>query len=49
MSDRSAESQAARTEADSGKTPFAPIEEALEEIRRGRMVVVCDGEDRENE
>jgi 3,4-dihydroxy 2-butanone 4-phosphate synthase / GTP cyclohydrolase II len=29
--------------------PFAPIEDALEEIRRGRMVVVCDGEDRENE
>src|SRR5215467_6912479 len=28
---------------------FAPIEEALEEIRRGRMIVVCDGEDRENE
>ena len=33
----------------SAATPFAPIEEALEEIRRGRMVVVCDGEDRENE
>ena len=29
--------------------PFATIEEAIEEIRRGRMVVVCDGEDRENE
>jgi 3,4-dihydroxy 2-butanone 4-phosphate synthase/GTP cyclohydrolase II len=29
--------------------PFAPIEEAIEEIRRGRMIVVCDGEDRENE
>ncbi len=29
--------------------PFAPIEEALEEIRAGRMVVVCDDEDRENE
>jgi 3,4-dihydroxy 2-butanone 4-phosphate synthase/GTP cyclohydrolase II len=28
---------------------FASIEEAIEEIRRGRMVVVCDGEDRENE
>src|SRR3954453_23963303 len=28
---------------------FAPIEEALEEIRRGRMVVVCDDESRENE
>jgi 3,4-dihydroxy 2-butanone 4-phosphate synthase/GTP cyclohydrolase II len=30
-------------------SPFATIEEATEEIRRGRMVVVCDGEDRENE
>jgi 3,4-dihydroxy 2-butanone 4-phosphate synthase/GTP cyclohydrolase II len=28
---------------------FATIEEAIEEIRAGRMVVVCDGEDRENE
>src|SRR5206468_5180120 len=28
---------------------FAPIEEAIEEIRSGRMVVVCDDEDRENE
>jgi 3,4-dihydroxy 2-butanone 4-phosphate synthase / GTP cyclohydrolase II len=29
--------------------PFAPIDDAIEEIRRGRMIVVCDGEDRENE
>jgi 3,4-dihydroxy 2-butanone 4-phosphate synthase / GTP cyclohydrolase II len=29
--------------------PFATIEEALEDIRAGRMVVVCDAEDRENE
>src|SRR5580693_7212138 len=29
--------------------PFARIEEALEEIRAGRMIVVCDDEDRENE
>ncbi|HZK15308.1 MAG TPA: bifunctional 3,4-dihydroxy-2-butanone-4-phosphate synthase/GTP cyclohydrolase II [Solirubrobacterales bacterium] len=28
---------------------FAPVEEAIEEIRRGRMIVVCDDEDRENE
>jgi 3,4-dihydroxy 2-butanone 4-phosphate synthase/GTP cyclohydrolase II len=28
---------------------FASIEEAIEDIRRGQMVVVCDGEDRENE
>ncbi|RDI73823.1 ribB: 3,4-dihydroxy-2-butanone-4-phosphate synthase [Gaiella occulta] len=30
-------------------TPFATIEEALEEIRSGRFVVVVDDEDRENE
>ncbi len=30
-------------------SPFVSIEEAIEEIRRGQMVVVCDGEDRENE
>jgi 3,4-dihydroxy 2-butanone 4-phosphate synthase/GTP cyclohydrolase II len=29
--------------------PFASIEEAIEEMRAGRMVVVCDDEDRENE
>jgi 3,4-dihydroxy 2-butanone 4-phosphate synthase/GTP cyclohydrolase II len=29
--------------------PFATIEEALEEMRAGHMVVVCDDEDRENE
>jgi len=29
--------------------PFAPIEDALEDVRQGRMVVVCDDEDRENE
>jgi 3,4-dihydroxy 2-butanone 4-phosphate synthase / GTP cyclohydrolase II len=28
---------------------FSRIEDAIEEIRRGHMVVVCDGEDRENE
>src|SRR4028119_166359 len=28
---------------------FAPIEEAIEDIRAGKMVVVCDDEDRENE
>ncbi|MDQ5894824.1 MAG: 3,4-dihydroxy 2-butanone 4-phosphate synthase / cyclohydrolase [Actinomycetota bacterium] len=31
------------------ETPFATIEEALEEIRAGRMIVVTDDEDRENE
>src|SRR3954453_14181246 len=29
--------------------PFAAIEEAIEDIRRGRMIVVCDDENRENE
>jgi 3,4-dihydroxy-2-butanone 4-phosphate synthase len=32
-----------------GESPFSTIEEGIEEIREGRMVVVCDGEDRENE
>ena len=31
------------------KAPFATVEEALEEIRRGRMIVLVDDEDRENE
>jgi 3,4-dihydroxy 2-butanone 4-phosphate synthase/GTP cyclohydrolase II len=31
------------------RAEFATIEEALEEIKRGRMVVVVDDEDRENE
>jgi 3,4-dihydroxy 2-butanone 4-phosphate synthase/GTP cyclohydrolase II len=30
-------------------SPFSTIEEGIEEIRRGHMIVVCDGEDRENE
>ncbi|HEV2775373.1 MAG TPA: bifunctional 3,4-dihydroxy-2-butanone-4-phosphate synthase/GTP cyclohydrolase II [Solirubrobacteraceae bacterium] len=30
-------------------SPFATIDEALEDIRAGKMVVVCDDEDRENE
>jgi 3,4-dihydroxy 2-butanone 4-phosphate synthase/GTP cyclohydrolase II len=29
--------------------PFAPVEEAIEDVRAGRMVVVCDDENRENE
>src|SRR6476469_5317488 len=41
------EKDSVRTE--TGESPFSTIEEAIEEIRRGRMVVVCDGEDRENE
>jgi 3,4-dihydroxy 2-butanone 4-phosphate synthase/GTP cyclohydrolase II len=34
---------------ESTATAFSTIEEALDEIRRGRMVVVCDDENRENE
>jgi 3,4-dihydroxy 2-butanone 4-phosphate synthase/GTP cyclohydrolase II len=30
-------------------TPFASIEEAVDAIRRGEMIIVCDDEDRENE
>jgi 3,4-dihydroxy 2-butanone 4-phosphate synthase / GTP cyclohydrolase II len=30
-------------------SPFSSIEEAIEDIREGKMVVVCDAEDRENE
>jgi 3,4-dihydroxy 2-butanone 4-phosphate synthase/GTP cyclohydrolase II len=31
------------------RTPFSTIEEALEDIRQGKMIVVVDDEDRENE
>ena len=31
------------------KFPFATVEEAVEDIRQGRMIVVVDDEDRENE
>jgi 3,4-dihydroxy 2-butanone 4-phosphate synthase/GTP cyclohydrolase II len=31
------------------RRPFSTVEDALEDIRAGRMVVVCDDEDRENE
>jgi 3,4-dihydroxy 2-butanone 4-phosphate synthase / GTP cyclohydrolase II len=30
-------------------SPFAKVEEAIEDIRQGKMVVVCDDENRENE
>src|SRR6266536_3665060 len=33
----------------SRETPFAPIEQAVEELKAGRFVVVVDDEDRENE
>jgi 3,4-dihydroxy 2-butanone 4-phosphate synthase/GTP cyclohydrolase II len=31
------------------QTQFSTVEEAIEDIRQGKMVVVCDDEDRENE
>ena len=31
------------------RTGFSAIEDALEDFRGGKMIVVCDGEDRENE
>jgi 3,4-dihydroxy 2-butanone 4-phosphate synthase / GTP cyclohydrolase II len=34
---------------DTDQRVFSPIGEAIEDIRAGRMVVVCDDEDRENE
>jgi 3,4-dihydroxy 2-butanone 4-phosphate synthase / GTP cyclohydrolase II len=37
------------TAATAEASPFATIEQAIEEIRQGKMVVVCDDEDRENE
>ncbi len=36
-------------QAEETRTRFASIEEAIDDIRRGRMVVVCDDETRENE
>jgi 3,4-dihydroxy 2-butanone 4-phosphate synthase/GTP cyclohydrolase II len=36
-------------QAEESKSAFATIEEAIEEIRAGRMVIVCDDESRENE
>ena len=38
-----------REDAAKPRTPFAGIEEALQDIRLGRMVIVVDDEDRENE
>ncbi len=29
--------------------PFSPVEEIIDEIKAGKMVIVCDDEDRENE
>ncbi|HEX6115890.1 MAG TPA: bifunctional 3,4-dihydroxy-2-butanone-4-phosphate synthase/GTP cyclohydrolase II [Solirubrobacterales bacterium] len=41
--------ESAQQVSETDSSHFATIEEALEDIRRGKMVVVCDGEDRENE
>src|SRR5215211_3410276 len=49
MSDTQADPRTTGGRPEASPTPFSPVEEALEEVRRGRMVVVCDGEDRENE
>src|SRR3982750_4040530 len=46
MAKQTKERELTETKTDS---PFATIEEAIEDIRRGRMVVVCDDENRENE
>ena len=35
--------------AEAAESPFTTVEQALEEIRAGRMIVVVDDEDRENE
>ena len=43
------ETQRQEQSREAGESPFSTIEEAIEDIRAGRMVVVCDGEDRENE
>jgi len=32
-----------------GERPFASIEDAIADLREGKMVIVCDDEDRENE
>jgi 3,4-dihydroxy 2-butanone 4-phosphate synthase/GTP cyclohydrolase II len=37
------------SDASASGSPFCPIEDAIEAIRRGEMVVVCDSPDRENE
>ena len=39
----------ALTDASRRRGPFAPVEEAVDAVREGRMVIVVDDEDRENE
>jgi 3,4-dihydroxy 2-butanone 4-phosphate synthase/GTP cyclohydrolase II len=31
------------------ENPFSPIEQAFEDLRQGKMIILCDDEDRENE
>jgi 3,4-dihydroxy 2-butanone 4-phosphate synthase/GTP cyclohydrolase II len=45
----SSEQDSGGTSVTKEETPFSTIEEALEDIRAGRMVIVSDDEDRENE
>jgi len=47
MAKRATESEQSAAEAHRGN--FATVTDAIEEIRSGRMVIVCDDEDRENE
>ena len=46
---RKAAARAPRVTPRRQRGPFAPVEEAVEAIREGRMVIVVDDEDRENE
>jgi len=41
--------RSARSRAEAPRGPYASVEEAIREIRRGRMVVVVDDKDREDE
>ncbi|HOT23113.1 MAG TPA: bifunctional 3,4-dihydroxy-2-butanone-4-phosphate synthase/GTP cyclohydrolase II [Thermoleophilia bacterium] len=47
--DRAATTGVAERGAQEPESPFATIEEALDDLREGRFVIVCDDEDRENE
>jgi 3,4-dihydroxy 2-butanone 4-phosphate synthase / GTP cyclohydrolase II len=49
MAKRVTESSENPAEAATLRSAFSSIEEAIEDIRSGRMVVVCDDENRENE
>jgi 3,4-dihydroxy 2-butanone 4-phosphate synthase / GTP cyclohydrolase II len=49
MSDSAAAPASTSPTTAAAASPFATIDEAIEEIRQGKMVVVCDDEDRENE